>query len=30
MIIINRMVKELLNFEIKFKKFLKVVNRTID
>lgn len=30
MIIINRMVKKLLNFEIKSIKFLKVVNRTID
>ena len=30
MIIINRMVKELLNFEIKSKKFVKVVNRTMD
>ena len=29
MIIINRMVKELLNYEMKSKKFLKVVNRTI-
>ena len=29
MIIINRTVKELLNYEIKSKKFLKLVNGTI-